>query len=248
VLEQAQGIDFSTATSFLARSLGSAARALTQTITFAVLIFFLAVYLVAQPQRYREICLRLVPPPRRHLVKQLFDEGARTLRRWLIGQAVVMITVGTLPGIGLWALGIEAAFGLGLVGGLLTFVPYLGAILAAVPATLVALTQGPTYAVSVIAMYAGVHFVEGNFITPLVQAEATALPPVLSLLSTVVFTVLFGPSAVLLAAPLTLLFMVTVEVVYVEAALGEPLSAPASRAITTRRSVETIDERYRETD
>jgi predicted PurR-regulated permease PerM len=232
VLEQAQGVDFSTVTSLFARSVGTAARALTQTITFAFLIFFLAVYLAAQPQRYREICLRLVPPGRRYLTKRLFDEVGHTLRRWLLGQAVVMVTIGTLSGLGLWGLGIEAAFGLGLVGGLLTFIPYVGAILAAVPATLVALTQGPIYALSVIAMYGGVHFIEGNFITPLVQAEATALPPVLSLLSTVVFAVLFGPSAVLLAVPLMLLVMVTVEVVYVETALGEPRQT--SRAIAVR--------------
>ena len=68
---------------------------------------------------------------------------------------------------------------------------------------MVALTQGPIYAASVIAMYAAIHFVEGNFITPMVQAEATSLPPVLAILSTVGLGLLFGPSAILLAAPLT---------------------------------------------
>ena len=72
----------------------------------------------------------------------------------------------------------------------------------------------------VILMYIGVHFVEGNFITPLVQAEVTALPPVLALLATVGFSVLFGPSAVLLAAPLTLFLIVVVKVLWVEQALG----------------------------
>lgn len=96
--------------------------------------------------------------------------------------------------------------------------------MAAVPATLVALTQGPSYAGMVILMYLGVHFVEGNFITPLVQAEATSLPPVLALLSTVAFSVLFGPSAVLLAAPLTLFAMVLVEVFWVERGLSQSTS------------------------
>ena len=97
--------------------------------------------------------------------------------------------------------------------------PYILFHLAAVPATLVALTQGPTQAGMVILMYAGVHFVEGNFITPLVQAEATELPPVLALLSTVGVSVLFGPTAVLLAAPLTLFFMLVVQVLWVEQSL-----------------------------
>src|ERR1039457_4993329 len=122
--------------------------------------------------------MRIVPPAHRGTAERLFAMTGYILRRWLIGQMVVMVTIGVLSGIGLWLLGIEAAFALGLMGGLLCFIPFVGAILAAVPATLVALTQSPTDAVVVILMYVGVHFVEGNFITPLVQAEATALPPV----------------------------------------------------------------------
>jgi len=57
-----------------------------------------------------------------------------------------MAFIGTLSRVGLWVLGIGAAFALGLVGGLLCFVPYVGAVLAAVLATLVALTQEPLQA------------------------------------------------------------------------------------------------------
>ena len=87
------------------------------------------------------------------------------------------------------------------------------------------MTQSPGAAVSVVLMYAAVHFVEGNFITPLVQAEATSLPPVLAILSTVAFSVLFGPAGVLLAAPLTLLLMVAVDLLYVQQGLGDDASA-----------------------
>jgi heavy metal translocating P-type ATPase len=225
-LEQAQGLGLAGISGWMASALATTARALTRGLGYGVLTFFVAIYLAAQPDLYRRFCLRLVPPDSRGRVERLFNETAEALRRWLLGQLVVMATIGTLSGIGLWALGIEAALALGLVGGLLTFIPYVGAVLAAVPATLVALTQGPDYAALVVLMYAGVHFVEGNFITPLVQAEATALPPVLSLLSTVAFSILFGPSAVLLAAPLTLFLMVAVEVLYVEQALGEPAALP----------------------
>jgi predicted PurR-regulated permease PerM len=64
----------------------------------------------------------------------------------------------------------------------------------------------------VLLLFIGVHFVEGNFITPLVHAEVIDLPPVLTLLSTVAFTVLFGPSGVLLAVPLMLFLMLVVEI------------------------------------
>ncbi|GAB0113910.1 heavy metal translocating P-type ATPase [Acidisoma sp. C75] len=211
-LEQAQGIDLGNLSAWMAAALGRAARILVRDLAYGVLTFFVAIYLAAQPDLYRQLCLRMVPPGAGSRVSTLFDRIAHVLRRWLLGQLVVMATIGILSGVGLWALGIEAAAALGLVGGLLTFIPYVGAVLAAVPATLVALTQSPTDAALVILMYMGVHFVEGNFITPLVQAEATAMPPVLSLLSTIAFSILFGPAGALLAAPLTLLLLLSVEV------------------------------------
>lgn len=232
-IEHARGVDTLGVTGWAASALATVARGLTRGIGYAVLTFILAIYLAAQPDRYRRICMRLVPSGYRTRLERLFDEAARILRRWLLGQLVVMVTIGILSGMGLWALGVEAAFALGLIGGLLCFIPYVGAVLAAIPATLVALTQGPGEALSVVVMYVGVHFVEGNFITPMVQAEASALPPVLALLSTVGFSILIGPSAVLLAAPLTLFLMIAVDVLYIEQTLGEP-GAICADAATAR--------------
>lgn len=229
VLSRAQDAPAAGATGWAASTLAGVMGSLTRGVGYAMLTFFVAIYLAAQPRRYRRLCLRLVPSSSRPVVDHLFDETATVLERWLLGQLVVMAAVGVLSGMGLWALGIEAAFALGLVGGLLTFIPYVGAVLAAVPATLVALTQGPTYAFSVIGMYIGVHFVEGNLITPLVQAEATSLPPVLSLLSIVAFSILFGPFAVPLAEPLCLFLILAAEVLYVQQGPGEP-APPAAKS------------------
>ncbi len=122
-----------------------------------------------------------------------------------------MVVIGVMASGGLWGLGVEAPIALGMVGGLLTFIPFVGAILAAAPAILVGLTESPAQAMLVLLLFIGVHFVEGNFITPLVHAEVVDLPPVLTLLSTVAFTILFGPSGVLLAVPLMLFLMLVLE-------------------------------------
>jgi predicted PurR-regulated permease PerM len=102
-----------------------------------------------------------------------------------------------------------------------------------VPATLVALAQGPTLPLWVVALYAAIHFVESNFITPFVQAEAIALLPVLSLLSVVIFGILLRPASVVISASLTLFSMVAVELLYVERALGQE---PAPEALGTAKS------------
>ena len=63
-------------------------------------------------------------------------------------------------------------------------------------------------------MYICVHFVEGNFITPLIQAEATSLPPAITLLAVISCAILFGPSAAFLAVPLTLFVITALDVLY----------------------------------
>jgi len=61
-------------------------------------------------------------------------------------------------------------------------------------------------------MFWAAHFIEGTFITPLVQDESVDLPPVLTIFSTLAFTVLFGPLGVLLASPLVLVIMTGLQV------------------------------------
>jgi len=221
-LAVARGADVVGATGWATSLVTTLGGLITRGLGYAVIALFVAIYLAAQPARYRHLSLRLVPPAQRATAEALLGEIGLVLRRWLVGQLVVMAAIGVLTGAGLWLLGIDAALALGLMGGLLCFIPFVGAILAAIPAVLVAVTQGPLYAVSVIAMYVGVHFIEGNFITPMVQAEATSFPPVLAILSTVAFGVLLGPLGVLLAAPLTLVLIATVEVLYVQRGLGQP--------------------------
>ena len=195
ILDQARAISLVGATGWATAFISPVFGLITRGLGYAAISLFVAIYLAAQPQRYVHLVLRLIPAAKHATAQELLNALQFILERWLLGQMAVMLTIGILSGFGLWFLGIEAALALGLMGGLLCFIPFVGAILAAVPATLVALTQGPAYAGMVILMYAAVHFVEGNFITPMVQAEATALPPALAILSTVAFGLLFGRGA-----------------------------------------------------
>ncbi len=236
MLDQIHRANVLGATGWATRIVTTIAGLITRGVGYAVIALFAAIYLAAEPERYRRLCLRLVPPPYRLTAETLFLTTGAILERWLLGQIVVMITIGLLSGFGLWLLGIQAAFALGLMGGLLCFIPYVGAVLAAIPAVFVALTQGPLEAGSVILMYAGVHFVEGNFITPMVQAQATSFPPVLAILSTVAFSMLLGPLGMLLAAPLTLFLMAVIEILYVQHGLGIAPEAGALRVIVPTHS------------
>ena len=206
--------DLSGTTGWIAKTLTPILRSFLGAAGSLVVMAIVSIYLAAQPERYRSGALRLLPFSARSKASELLDATGNILGRWLAGQVAVMATVGLLSGVGLWLLGIDAAFVLGLVGGLMSFVPYLGSVMTAVLATLFALAQGPYHAAAVIVMYICVHFVEGNFITPLIQAEATSLPPAITLLAVISCAILFGPSAAFLAAPLTLFVITALDVLY----------------------------------
>ena len=206
--------DLSGTTGWIAKTLTPILRSFLGAAGSLVVMAIVSIYLAAQPERYRSGALRLLPISARSKASELLDATGNILGRWLAGQVAVMATVGLLSGVGLWLLGIDAAFVLGLVGGLMSFVPYLGSVMTAILATLFALAQGPYHAAAVIVMYICVHFVEGNFITPLIQAEATSLPPAITLLAVISCAILFGPSAAFLAAPLTLFVITALDVLY----------------------------------
>lgn len=180
-----------------------------------VVVIFAGIYLATQPNFYRVGVIKLVPPARRHIAAEAMLESERALRLWLKGQAIAMVVVGTLTGLGLWAIGMPSAFVLGLLAGLLEFIPFAGPVLAAVPAVLLALAAGPEMTIWVILLYTAVQQFEGNILTPLLQQYAVDLPGVVLLFSLIAFGSLFGTLGVILAAPLAVVSMVLVKRLYV---------------------------------
>ncbi len=191
-----------------------------------VLVLVGGIYLASQPNLYRGGLLKLLPPDRRDLTGEALDESGRALKAWLKGQSLAMIVVGVLVGVGLWVLGVPMAFALGLIAGLLDFVPLIGPIVAAAPALLLALAVSPTVALWTGALYLVVQQIEGNILSPLVQQRAVDLPPALLLFALLGFGSLFGAVGVILAAPLTVVVYVMVKRLYVREALGTPTSVP----------------------
>lgn len=221
LLGHAQDINLGNASAPVASYVAALFGSVFRTVTYIAVLLFAALYFAVQPIRYVDGLVQLVPAARRNGAREMLELLGATLRRWLIGQSITMTVVGTLTAIGLALLGVTAPVALGLISGMFAFVPYVGPILASVSAILMAAMQGPVLVGYVVALYAGIHFVEGNIITPLVQAEAVELPPVLTLFATLVFGLLLGPVGVLLAAPLAVVLLVAVNVLYIEGILGE---------------------------
>jgi predicted PurR-regulated permease PerM len=165
--------------------------------------------------------VKLTPPSARARIGAAFDAIVEALKRWLLGQGMAMLAVGTMTGIGLWVLGMPMALGLALLAGVLEFVPYIGPFLAAVPAVLIAFAVSPLDALYVLLLYWGVQQVENWALIPLIQKWSVDLPPALAILSLVIFGVLFGVPGIIVAAPLMIVVMILVQKLYVEGILGD---------------------------
>ena len=127
-----------------------------------------------------------------------------------------MAFVGILTGIGLWLVGVPYALALGLLAGLLEFVPYLGPILSAIPILLVAIGAEPNVVLWALAVVVGVQQVENNVLQPLVERRAVEIPPALLMVALFAMGQLFGVPGLLVAAPLTAVLIIVVRRVYVE--------------------------------
>jgi predicted PurR-regulated permease PerM len=213
--------------------LGAAVRILrgaTDAVIALLLVLFAGIYFAASPRVYAEGAVALLPKRRQARGREVLDAVHNALWLWLIGQFVQMLVVGVLTAAGLYLIGVPLSLALGLITGLLDFVPFLGPFVAAVPVLLVALTVDTQTALYAGLLFLGIQQIEGQVLTPLVQRWAVALPPVLVIVSAIAFTLLFGIIGAIFATPLLVVVMVCVKMLYMEDALGEQVEVPGTTA------------------
>jgi predicted PurR-regulated permease PerM len=198
-------------------------------VSLLVLVLFAGLFLAIDPEMYRRGLLQLVPDNYYRRAEVAVDTAARALRLWLAGTLLAMLVVGVVTTAALYAIGLPSALALGIIAGILEFIPFLGPILSVVPAILVALPEGNTMVIWVAVIYLAIQQIEGNVLVPLIQHRTADLPPLLGLLSIVAATLLFGLPGVLLAVPLALVVIVLVKQLYVRDILGRDTTAPGEK-------------------
>ena len=195
-----------------------------------VIVSVVGIYLAANPELYLRGVARLVPPGKRAPTRDLLETLGRTLRWWMVGQLVSMTAVGLLSYIGLSLLGLPLALTLAVVAFFLTFIPFIGPLLSAIPVILVAFSQSPTVALYAFLLYTAIQMLEGYVLTPNVQRRSVSLPPALTIAAQVLLGVLLGALGVTLATPLAAAAMVIVNRLYVEEVLEDDQPEGADRA------------------
>lgn len=189
-----------------------------------VLIIFMSIYIAADPGLYHRGLMHLFPHRVRNRAGDVLSAIATVLRKWLVTQLIAMVVIGTVTTIALLILDVKAAFALGLLAGLLEFIPTVGPILSAVPAIAMAFLDSPEKAVTVTALYVGIQFLENHLLIPLLMKGGVDVPPVLTILGQALFTLLFGFLGLMTAVPLLAAVMVVVKMLYVERVVGDEVA------------------------
>ncbi|HET8551161.1 MAG TPA: AI-2E family transporter [Gammaproteobacteria bacterium] len=190
-------------------------------ITDIFIVLIVGIYLGSAPDYYIRSALRLVPIGKRKRFHELFETLGHALRRWLLGRFLSMIFTGILTTVGLSFLNVPLAVLLGMIAAALTFIPYLGAIISAVPAILIGLLQGPTTALYVGLLYLAAHTLEGYVISPLIQRRVVHLAPAFLIGVQLLGGLMAGIIGIILAAPLAVTITIIVQVLYIEDILND---------------------------
>lgn len=186
-------------------SLLSRGRALIALLSVALVAPVVAFYLICDWHRMLSSLDQLIPLPQRETVRRLAREIDASISAYVHGQSIVCVGLGCYYAAVLTAAGLQFGLLIGVVSGVISFVPYVGSFTALVVSVSVAIEQFYPHWERVL-IVAGVvvfgQFVEGNIVTPKVLGKSVGLHPVWLIFALVAFSYLFGFVGLLLAVPL----------------------------------------------
>lgn len=189
--------------------IASAASATAAAVGMLLLVLVLGFYILLDLESLGRWVVGLAPPAYQADVQRLLGESGTVWHRFFRGQLILAVVVGALVTVVLTVLGVRFPLVLGLIAGLLEFVPLFGPAIAGLIAVLVALFQGSNwwglpplgFALVTLAAFVVIQQVENNVLVPRILGLSLKLHPVLVLLGALAGGVLAGVLGILLAAP-----------------------------------------------
>jgi predicted PurR-regulated permease PerM len=198
---------------------------LASLFTAVLILTIVPIYLAAQPEPAVGWFIRFFPPDRRDRVREVLSKVRSGLLLWLKGRIADMAIVGILSTVALYLIGVPGALFLGILTGLLAFVPLVGSIVSAIPPLLLAFVVGPTTVLWVLVAYVAIQQIEGNLVEPLIMQKTASLHPAAVVTVVTVLGAAFGVLGSILAVPSAIVAAILVKELWfrrLEEARNEP--------------------------
>lgn len=186
------------------------ALALLHPVLAAGIVLILVVFILLDRDHISDQVVRLVGGSNVHATSETLEDAARRVARVLSLQVVTNFGFAVAVGGGLFALGTPNAILWGLLAGVLRFIPYVGAAIAAILPTLISFAVFPGWLqpLLVLAWIVGVDILLGQILEPLIFGESTGVTPLALILSALFWATLWGPVGLLLSTPITICLLV----------------------------------------
>jgi predicted PurR-regulated permease PerM len=168
----------------------------------ALSITFMTLFLVIELPNLSRSLHSVLFPRESHRIEMLEERITRTIGRYALGAMVIAMIAGTVQGTAAWLLGVPFALALGIIAGLLGLIPQVGATIAAVVLSLVALTVGIPQALIMLAVCIGYQQLENYVLQPTIQGRAADISGFFVIASVIVGAALLGVVGALIAVPL----------------------------------------------
>ncbi len=167
------------------------------------IILVITFYLVVEEDGMKRFIKSITPTKHQPYVSQLINKMQLKMGHWLRGQLLLSLIIFAMVFVVLSIFGIKYALILALVAGIFEIIPYLGPIMAAIPAVFFAFAQSPSKALLVIVIYFLIQRVENDIIVPRVLGKSVGLNPLVVILAILIGAKLGGAVGALLAVPVT---------------------------------------------
>ncbi|MFY0692115.1 MAG: AI-2E family transporter [Paracoccaceae bacterium] len=190
----------------LANRLFSSALSVISAVVFIIVVPVVAFYLLLDWDRLVAQVDGLLPRDYAPTIRQIAKDIDTTLANFVRGQLTVCSILGTFYAVGLMLVGLQFGLVVGFIAGLISFIPYIGAIVGGALAFGLALFQfwdTPLWIAAVAAIFMAGQFLEGNILTPKLVGGSVGLHPVWLLLALSAFGTMFGFVGMLVAVPVT---------------------------------------------
>jgi predicted PurR-regulated permease PerM len=192
-----------------------------------MVVVFITYFLLASGNRFRSKMVRLAGPRlyQKKITVQALNEITEQIQRYLLIQGVISVVVGVITWLAFWAIGVEHAEIWGVLGCVLNLVPYIGALVFTVAASLAAFLQFGDFEMTllVVGFSTVLHTLSGNWFTPWLTGRANRMNPVAVFIGLLAFGWLWGFWGLLLGVPILLIIKTVCEHVEDFRAVGEML-------------------------
>lgn len=181
-----------------------------QAVSF-FMVLVIAFYLSVKKGAIREFIDTIIPEKYQKFLEHFLNSVQKEIGAWGRGLIMLSLFVGVLVYLGLTLLGVNYALTLAVIAGLTEFVPYIGPLLALIPALVIALGQSSTLALFVIILYIIIQQIENILLSPYVMHKIIGLDPLIVVIVVLIGAKILGPIGIVLAVPITTIISILVK-------------------------------------